>query len=395
MNPTKTLNLLGAASALLLGGGCATIDNSPATAEKSTTAEKASAMSIKKSDFGEVDGKKVDLYTLTNANGAIAKITNYGGIVSDIRVPDKNGRLGSVILGFDSLDKYLAGHPYFGCITGRYANRIAKGRFSIDGKDYQLTAINNGKNHLHGGEKGFDKRIWAAKEIKGDDFVGLKLSRTSPDGEEGYPGKLDTVVTYKWTNDNALQIDYTASTDKPTVINLTNHCYFNLTGAANSILDHEMHLVANRMVPTDDAGIPTGSLMKVSGTPFDFTKPHKIGARINTEHIQITNGKGYDHNWVLNNQDGDMALAARVTEAGSGRVLEVHTDQRGIQFYTGNYLDGSLTGRGGKIYKHRYGFCLETQIYPDSPNQKSFTNAILRPGEKYKHRCIYKFSVAK
>mgnify|MGYP003994128419 FL=1 len=395
MNPKNTLILLSTLGALIFAGGCATLQNSPSPTTKPTSTEKASAMSIKKSDFGKVDGKKVDLYTLTNSSGAFAKITNFGGIVTDIQVPDKAGKLGTVVLGFDSLDKYLAGHPYFGCIAGRYANRIAKGKFTIDGKEYQLTAINNGENHLHGGAKGFDKKIWSAKEIKGKGFVGVELSRTSPDGEEGYPGNLNSVVTYKWTNDNALKIDYKAKTDKATVLNLTNHCYFNLTGAASSILNHEMHIVADRMVPTSDAGIPTGSLMKVADTPFDFTKPHKIGARIGAEHIQITNGKGYDHNWVLNNQDGDVALAARVTEVGTGRILEVLTDQRGIQFYTGNYLDGTLTGRGDKVYNHRFGFCLETQVYPDSPNQKSFPNAILRPGATYTHHCTYKFSVTK
>ena len=349
-------------------------------------------MTIAKEVFGKVDSKDVHLYTLTNKNGAICKITNYGGIVTDIQVPDKKGNLGSVILGFDSLEKYLAGHPYFGCITGRYANRIAEGKFSIDGTEYTL-ATNNGANHLHGGIKGFDKQIWTATEIKTANHVGLKLTRTSPDGEEGYPGKLDAEVIYKWTNDNALEIDYKAKTDKPTVINLTNHCYFNLTGAKRDILNHQMTIHANRIVPTNDAGIPTGRLMNVARTPFDFTKPHAIGQRINTNHIQITNGKGYDHNWVLNNQDGKVALAATVTESTTGRILEVLTDQPGIQFYTGNYLDGTLTGRGNKTYSHRFGFCLETQIYPDSPNQESFPKAILRPGETYKHHCTYKFSV--
>ncbi len=349
-------------------------------------------MSINKEVFGKVDSQDAHLYTLTNKSGAICKISNYGGIVTDIQVPDKRGKLGSVILGFDSLDKYLEGHPYFGCITGRYANRIAGGKFTIDGTEYTL-ATNNGDNHLHGGVKGFDKHIWNAEEIKTANHVGLKLTRTSPDGEEGYPGNLTTIVTYKWTNDNALEIDYDAKTDKPTVINLTNHCYFNLTGAKRDILSHKLTINANRIVPTNDAGIPTGRLMNVTRTPFDFTSPHAIGQRINTNHVQIKNGIGYDHNWVLNNQDGDVALAAKVTEPTTGRVLEVLTDQRGIQFYTGNYLDGTLTGRGNKTYEHRFGFCLETQIYPDSPNQESFPKAVLRPCETYKHHCTYKFSV--
>jgi len=372
-------------------------ETAPTTTTETTPPAPAPAkptMSIEKEVFGKVDSKNVHLYTLTNKNGAICKITNYGGIVTDIQVPDKRGKLDSVILGFDSLEKYLEGHPYFGCITGRYANRIAEGKFTIDGNEYTL-ATNNGDNHLHGGEKGFDKQIWKAKEIQTANHVSLELTRTSPDGEEGYPGNLDTTVTYKWTNDNALEIDYKAKTDKPTVLNLTNHCYFNLTGGKKDILNHNLTITANRMVPTNDAGIPTGRLMNVAGTPFNFTTPHPIGQRINTNHIQIKNGIGYDHNWVLNNQDGDVALAAKVSESSTGRVLEVLTDQPGIQFYTGNYLDGSLTGRNDVNYKHRYGFCLETQIYPDSPNQESFPNAILRPGKTYKHHCTYKFSVAK
>ena len=366
--------------------------STPAAQKPATPAQPT--MSINKKVFGQVDTKDAHLYTLTNKSGAICKITNYGGIVTDIQVPDKSGKLGSVILGFDSLDKYLAGHPYFGCITGRYANRIAGGKLTIDGTEYTL-ATNNGDNHLHGGVKGFDKYLWNAEEIKTANHVGLKLTRSSPDGEEGYPGNLITTVTYKWTNDNALEIDYDAKTDKPTVINLTNHCYFNLTGAKRNILNHELTIHANRIVPTNDAGIPTGRLMNVAKTPFDFSSPHPIGQRINTNHIQIKNGIGYDHNWVLNNQDGDVALAAKVKEPTTGRVLEVLTDQPGIQFYTGNYLDGTLTGRGNKTYEHRFGFCLETQIYPDSPNQESFPNAILRPGITYTHHCTYKFSVSK
>jgi aldose 1-epimerase len=395
--------------AALLLGACSTVDNTsgkttePApktgTSKGTETAPKKAptntvAMSIKKTPFGKVGTEQADLYTLTNDSGAICKISNYGCIVTDIQVPDKDGKNGPVTLGFDSLDKYLAGHPFFGCIAGRYANRIAEGKFSIGENEYTL-ATNNGANHLHGGVKGFDKYIWDAQEVRGANFVGLILTRTSPDGEEGYPGNLVSSVTYKWTNDNALEIDYMAKTDKATPINLTNHCYFNLTGGNESILDHEITLVAKNFVPTDDGGIPTGKIDPVANTPFDFTSPHKIGERIGAEHQQITNGKGYDHTWVLDNQDGGKALAAKVTEASTGRVLEVLTDQKGIQFYTGNYLDGSLTGRGGNVYKHRYGFCLETQVYPDSPNQKSFPKAILNPGETYTHHCTYKFSVVK
>jgi len=319
----------------------------------------------------------------------------YGGTVVAINVPDKDGKLGDVALGFDTLGEYEEKSPYFGCITGRYANRIAKGKFALDGKEFTL-ATNNDPNHLHGGLKGFDKRVWAAEEIKGDGFVGIRLTYTSKDGEEGYPGTLETTVTYTWNNDNELRIEYGASTDKPTVINLTNHSYFNLEGeGSGDILGHEAVFNCDRYTPTDETAIPLGKLAAVKGTPFDFTSAHPIGERIGADDQQIVWGKGYDHNYVINQKKaGEMTLAATVTAPKSGRVLEVITDQPGIQFYTGNFLDG-VKGKGGRVYAHRNAFCLETQVYPDSPNQKGFPKARLDPGEKYSHTCVYKFSVRK
>ena len=355
-------------------------------------------MSITDKPFGKTkDGTEVKLYTLKNATGMTVSITNYGGIVTSIIVPDKDGKPGDVACGYDKVEDYIAGSPYFGCITGRYANRIAKGKFSIEGKEYTL-ATNNGPNHLHGGDVGFDKRVWKASTVKDDNSVQLVLNYTSPDGEEGYPGKLDCKVTYRLPKkENALHIDYLASTDKATPVNLTNHTYFNLAGhGTGTHLDHEIAINADRYTPTDATAIPTGELAPVKGTPFDFTTSHKIGKRIDADHEQIKFGKGYDHNWVINQKKpGELTLAAHVSEPTSGRVLEVHTTEPGIQFYTGNFLDGSNVGKGGKVYKHRYAFCLETQHYPDSPNQKSFPSCILKPGETYKHTCIYKFSTQK
>ncbi len=353
-----------------------------------------SAMKIEKAPFGKTkDGHAVDLYTLTNDKGANVKIATYGGTVVSINVPDKAGKLGDVALGFDNIPDYESKSPYFGCITGRYANRIAKGKFSIDGKEYIL-ATNNGPNHLHGGEKGFDKCMWKANTVEEDDKVSLVLTYTSKDGEEGYPGTLSNKVTYTWDNDNALRIDYASTTDKPTVINLTNHTYFNLAGEGKGdILGHELTLNCDRYTPTDETAIPLGKLDPVKGTPFDFTKAHTIGKRINNDNQQLKWGKGYDHNFVINQKKpGELTLAATVHEPKSGRVLEVHTDQPGIQLYTGNFLDGSFSGKSGKPYKYRNAFCLETQVYPDSPNQKGFPNAVLRPGKKYSHVCIYKFA---
>jgi len=354
-----------------------------------------SGMKIEKKDFGKTkDGVSADLYSLTNANGMEVDITNYGGIITSIIVPDKDGNMGDVALGFDNLDDYMKKSPYFGCIVGRYGNRIAKGKFTLNGKTYTL-AVNDGPNHLHGGIVGFDKVIWDAKEVRGGDYVGLKLSYLSKDGEEGYPGNLSVTVTYLLTNDNEIKIQYEATTDQPTVCNLTNHTYFNLAdGGASSILDHELMIDADSITAIDETSIPT-QLMPVAGTPFDFRKPKKIGLDINNDDPQIKNGQGYDHNFVLNGKSGTLRLAARAVDPSTGRVLEVLTEEPGIQLYTGNFLDGSITGKEGKVYKYRNGFCLETQHYPDSPNQPDFPSTVLNPGEKYQTTTIYKFSVEK
>ncbi|NCG27519.1 MAG: galactose-1-epimerase [Verrucomicrobiales bacterium] len=351
-----------------------------------------STVKVSKTPFGSTsDGTAVDLFTLENANGMQAKITNYGGIVTQLHVPDQNGELGDVVLGYDKLSSYIKASPYFGCISGRYANRIAKGQFKIGEAAYKL-ATNNGENHLHGGNVGFDKQVWAAKEVTGLGKAGIELTYLSKDGEEGYPGNLDSKVTYWLTNQNELEIEYEAKTDKATPINLTHHSYFNLAGeGSGNILGHEVEIFANTFVPTDAGNIPLGELKKVTGTPFDFLTPHKIGERIEEKNQQLEFGKGYDHNWVINDSGNSLNLAARVTEPRTGRVMEVLTDQPGIQFYTGNFLDGSNIGKGNKVYNHRNAFCLETQVHPDSPNQPDFPNSILKPGETYRHVCIYRF----
>ena len=348
---------------------------------------------ITKAPFGKTgDGQAVDLYTLSNPSGMKAKITNYGGIVTELHVPDKNGDNGDVVLGYDKLSSYIEASPYFGCITGRYANRIAKGRFTIDGNEYKL-ATNNGDNHLHGGVAGLDKKVWSAKEVKGVGRAGIEFSYLSPDGEEGYPGNLHCKVTYWLTVQNEIEIQYEATTDKSTHLNLTHHSYFNLAGAGSGdILDHEVELFADKFVPTDATNIPLGELAPVKGTPFDFLTPHKIGARIGEKNQQLKVGLGYDHNWVINSTGKGLELAARVTEETSGRVMEVLTDQPGIQFYTGNFLDGSNVGKGGNVYEHRNAFCLETQKFPDSPNNPSYPSSLLEPGQTYRHVCIYRFS---
>lgn len=351
-----------------------------------------STVKVSKTPFGSTsNGTAVDLFTLENSSGMQAKITNYGGIITQLHVPDQNGELGDVVLGYDKLSSYIKASPYFGCIAGRYANRIAKGQFKIGETTYNL-ATNNGDNHLHGGNVGFDKQVWAAKEVTGLGKAGIELTYLSKDGEEGYPGNLASKVTYWLTNQNELEIEYEAKTDKATPINLTHHSYFNLAGeGSGNILGHEVEIFANTFVPTDAGNIPLGELKKVTGTPFDFLTPHKIGERIEEKNQQLEFGKGYDHNWVINDSGNSLNLAARVTEPRTGRVMEVLTDQPGIQFYTGNFLDGSNIGKGNKIYNHRNAFCLETQVHPDSPNQPDFPNSILKPGETYRHVCIYRF----
>ena len=352
------------------------------------------ASSPQPAPFGTMpDGKPVQQFTLTNARGLELKAISYGGIITSLRVPDRNGRLDDIVLGFENLDGYLKDHPFFGAIVGRYGNRIGKGQFVLEGKTYKL-ATNNGPNHLHGGTKGFDKVLWTAEPIAGSNAIAF--SRTSPDGEEGYPGNLRVRVTYTLTDANELIVEYRASTDKPTPVNLTQHSYFNLAGqASGDILGHQLMLNADRYTPVDDTLIPTGELAPVTDTPLDFRKPTAIGARINNDHPQLKAGKGYDHNWVLNRKGPGLQLAARVIEPKTGRTLEIATTEPGVQFYAGNFLDGTLKGKAGAVYAHRTGFCLETQHYPDSPNKPNFPSTTLRPGAEYQTRTVFTFGVAK
>lgn len=340
------------------------------------------------------DGQVVNMITLRNDNNLEIHVLTYGGIIMSLKTPDRSGQLDDVVLGFDTLAPYLDKSPYFGAIIGRYGNRIAKGRFTLDGTTYQLP-INNGPNSLHGGTTGWDKKVWNAEPFQ-DPLVGVKLSYTSKDGEEGYPGTVKAEVTYTLTEDNRLIIDYHATTDKPTVINMTNHTYWNLAGGkASDILGHILTINADRYTPVDSTLIPTGELASVEGTPFDFRTPTAIGARIDDDNQQLKYGPGYDHNFVLNRQGAGLSLAARVTEPITGRTLEVQTTEPGLQFYSGNFLDGTLTGKGGRVYGHRSGFCLETQHFPDSPNHPNFPSTVLRPGQEYKSETIYTFGTAK
>lgn len=353
---------------------------------------KESAMSVSKSAFGKLpDGEQVDLYTLTNAQGVTVKIMTYGGIITSLTAPDRRGQPGEIQLGFDTLDEYLKGHPYFGALCGRVANRIAGGRFTIDGQKYQL-ATNNGPNHLHGGQRGFDKKLWKAKPIEAENRVGVELSCVSPDGEEGYPGTLSTTVVYSLDNDNRLTIDYTARSDKPTPINLTNHTYWNLAdGGQSDVLSQRLTLYADRYLPVDETMIPTGEIKPVRGTPMDFTRETALGERI--EQVGGDPG-GYDHCYVLNKQPGEtLSLAARLVDPGSGRVMEVLTTEPAIQLYTGNFLDGTLKSRGA-AFGQRHAVCLETQHYPDSINQPRFPSTLLKPGQTYRQTTVYRFSVA-
>ena len=351
--------------------------------------------------FGKTrTGEDVQIYTLKNDAGDEARITNYGGILVSLKAPDKNGHLDDVVLGFDKLDgyldeDYLNSIPYFGATIGRYANRIGKAQFTLDGKTYHLTA-NNGANTLHGGKRGFEQHVWTAHAPEGQPGV-LELSYVSADGEEGFPGKVTAHVRYTLM-DRALKIEFDAVTDQPTVVNLTNHTYFNLKGAGNGdILGHEVQIEADAFTPTDAESIPLpGGPVNVAGTPFDFTKPTRIGARIGADDIQLKYGSGYDHNFVLRGgPERTLRRIATVTEPTTGRSLEVESDQPGVQFYTGNFLDGTLTGKNGKVYPYRGGFCLEPQYFPDSPNRPDFPSAVLRPGETYRHTIIYRFGVVK
>lgn len=338
-------------------------------------------------------GEEIDLYKLRNSPGTEATITNYGGRLVTLCTPDRNGKFEDIVLGFDSLDGYLQKNPYFGALVGRYANRIANAEFSLNGQTYKL-AQNDGPNSLHGGTRGFDKVVWKASESPGKGNSALQLTYLSKDGEEGYPGNLTTTVTYTLNDADELTIEYESSTDKDTVINLTNHSYFDLSGECEGkILDHEVTINADKFTPVNANLIPTGELKEVKGTPFDFTKPTRIGGRIDEKDEQLQYGIGYDHNFVLNRRGSAPTLAARVKDPKSGRVLEVSTTQPGIQFYTGNHLDGHVRGKGGVLYGFRFGFCLETQHFPDSPNQPNFPSAVLKAGKKYQATTIFKFSV--
>ncbi len=348
---------------------------------------------IRVRSFGETAaGEPVDIYTLVNAQGAETEITNYGGIVVSLMMPDQEGEFEDIVLGFDTLDEYLQGHPYFGATVGRYANRIADAEFTLDGETYTLTA-NDGTNHIHGGNQGFDKVVWRAQAYTTADGPALRLYYTSEDGEEGFPGNLDVMVTYTLTNDNELRADFHATTDAPTICNLTHHSYFNLAGEGD-ILDHVVMMPADHFTPVDEELIPTGEVRAVDGTPFDFREPTPIGARIDEENEQLEQGGGYDHNWVYDKEEGELTLMARVTEPESGRVMEVLSTKPGMQLYTGNFLDGTLTGKGGWVYEYRHGFCMEPHYFPDSPNQPDFPSAVLRPDETYNHAIVYRFSVA-
>jgi len=366
---------------------------STAPADSAATGTSASAMPTSASFGKTADGQEIQLFTLTNAKGMKATISTYGGTLTSLLVPDKDGKISDVVLGFDNAGGYLSpefrkSNPYFGALIGRYGNRIAKGKFTVDGKEYQVGVNNNG-NSLHGGKLGFDQKIWTAKPGSDGDDQTLTLTYLSKDGEEGYPGNLNVTVTYTLTNDNALKIDYAATTDKATPVNLTNHAYFNLAlGQSKDVLAHQVTIPADRYTVVNDQLIPTGELKPVKGTPFDFTTPHAIGERI----AQVPGG--YDHNWVLNQATGKHS-AATVYEPTTGRTMEVTTDEPGVQFYTGNFLDGSLKGKGGVVYGKHGGFCLETQHFPDSPNQKDFPSTVLKPGETYHTTTSYTFGVRK
>jgi aldose 1-epimerase len=348
---------------------------------------------VRKESFGKTgDGRPVDLYTLTNSKGMEVRAMTYGGIIVSIRVPDKNGKVGDVVLGHDNLDGYLVNPPYFGAIVGRYANRIGNATFTLDGVRYTL-AKNDGQNSLHGGLVGFNKVLWEGQEIKNAKGVGVAFSYLSKDGEEGYPGNLKVKVSYTLTDEDQLMVDYEATSDKATPLNLSQHSYFNLAGeGSGDILGHELTLNASSFTPVDKTLIPTGEIRAVKGTPFDFTNPTAVGARIDDSYEQLVIGRGYDHNFVIDRKGKSLALAARVHEPTSGRVLEVYTTEPAVQFYSGNFLDGTIVGKQGHVYKRRNGLCLETQHYPDSPNHPDFPSTILKPGTTFHSQTVFKFS---
>lgn len=373
--------ILSLAAAALLMGGCAQKKEPPMSS------------AITKAPFGQTEaGQPIELYTLKNASGMEAGIINLGGIVVSLKVPGRGGQIADVVLGFDKLADYEKPNPYFGAIVGRYGNRIAKGRFTLNGVEYKL-AVNDGENSLHGGIHGFNHAVWQAREVPGADPA-VELTYVSKDLEEGYPGNLTVKVTYTLTAANELRIDYSATTDKDTVANVTNHSYFNLAGQGQGdILGDVLTIYASKFTPVDAGLIPTGELKSVAGTPFDFRQPTVIGARIDNDDEQLKRGKGYDHNWVVDGAPGTLRPAARVSDPGSGRVLEVLTTEPGVQFYTGNFLDGTSTGKSGKVYQRRYGFCLETQHFPDSPNHPDFPTTVVKAGAQYKSTTVFRFSV--
>ena len=379
----------------MIGSLAAFVLNACSSKPAAETAPPTPSATMKKEPFGKLpDGSSVDLFTLTNANGLSASMTTYGGRVVSFKVPDKKGTLGDIVLGFDTLDGFLADNPYFGALIGRYGNRIGKARFTLDGKLYKLAA-NDGPNSLHGGKKGFDKVLWTAADVSTKDTPGLELRYISKDMEEGYPGELTSTVTYSLTPQNELRIDYNATTTKNTVLNLTNHTYWNLAGAGEGdILGHRMMIAAARFTPVDQTLIPTGEIKSLDGSPLDFRTATPIGERIGQDDQQLKFGKGYDHNYVIDSADGTLKRCVLVTEPNSGRSMEVLTTQPGVQFYTGNFLDGTLKGKGGKVYGHRTAFCLETQHFPDSPNKPNFPSTELKPGAAYRHTTVYKFTAA-
>ena len=373
------VTVLGIAAACFTG--CETMNNTP----KGT---------ITKADFGATpEGQAVELYTLRNSKGMEATIMTYGGIVTSLKTADKHGQFSDVVLGYDNLDGYLKSTPYFGALIGRYGNRIANGKFSLDGVEYTL-ATNNMPNHLHGGVKGFDKVVWTARALPTANGPSLILTYVSPAGEEGYPGTLLVTAIYSVTEAGELRLDYSATTSAKTVVNLTQHSYFNLRGRGD-MLDHTVVINADKFTPTDAGSIPTGELRPVVGTPFDFTTPHTVGERINANDEQLKLGKGYDHNWVANKNGNELSFLAGVSEPTSGRMMEVWSTDPGVQFYSGNFLDGTLTGKGGWTYQFRNGLCFEPQHFPDSPNHPAFPTTVLNPGEKYHNTIIYKFSAKK
>ena len=371
----------------------------PKTAEQQSNPDSTnvrSATPITSAPFGNMpDGREVSVFTLANKNGMTMRVINYGGIIVSLTAPDNQGKFEDVVLGYDSLSHYLKDNPYFGALIGRYGNRIAKGKFSLEGKQYQLS-LNNSGNHLHGGIKGFDKVFWNIEPYDANDGSALRLTYRSTDGEEGFPGNLQAEVIYTLTDKNELRINYRATTDQKTIVNLTQHTYFNLSGNAKSdILSHELVLNADKFIPVDKSLIPQGDLKAVAGTAFDFKTPFAIGSRIDQKDQQLQFGGGYDHCWVLNNvgvNNNAPAQAATLYDPSSGRVVNIFTTEPGIQFYSGNFLDGSNIGKDGVVYKHRYGLCLETQHFPDSPNRKDFPPVVLNPGEEYSTQTIYAFT---